>query len=79
MRAGGKARGSEGGKRGGHQSKMVESLMNTTTVCSPASSIEGGVMPSGPPQPPTLRSDDCVRHFKEEKKYINMYKYSLLT
>lgn len=31
------------------------------------------------PPPPTLRSDDCVRHFKEEKKYINMYKYSFLT
>lgn len=34
---------------------------------------------TSPPPPPTLRSDDCVRHFKEEKKYINMYKYSLLT
>lgn len=42
VREGGKARGSKGGKGGGHQLKMVESLMNTTTVCIPASSVKGG-------------------------------------
>lgn len=42
--------------------------------------LKGGIPGGSRPLNPPPNSDDCVRHFKEEKNIsINMYKYSLLT